>query len=306
MYEGKLNWLLERLHPDLFRGVAIENIVYSGRTAFQEVSVVDTPSFGRILLLDGKTQSCELDEFVYHEALVHPVLVAHPCPRRVFIGGGGEGATAREVLRHQTIEHATMVDIDREVVELCKKYFPKFSQGVFQDPKLDFRVADARKTLEEESQRYDVIVLDLTDPVEEGPSVFLYTKEFYELVRSRLHPDGLVVTQAGPATPLNYQEVFAPVFRTFREVFPIVRAYTVPMLSFGLTWGFVLGSLGPDPAALSPEEVDRVLEARGVAQELRFYDGVQHVGLFSLPKYLRLRLDSESKVVTQARPVYLF
>ncbi|WP_214096328.1 polyamine aminopropyltransferase [Candidatus Methylacidithermus pantelleriae] len=301
-----MNWLLERLHPDLFRGVALESIVYSGRTQFQEVSIVDTPSFGRLLLLDGKTQSSELDEFVYHEALVHPALVAHPHPVSVFIGGGGEGATAREALRHRTVQNVTMIDIDQEVVELCRKYFPEFSRGVFENPRFDFRVADARRFLEEEERLYDVIILDLTDPVEEGPSVFLYTKEFYELLRNRLTREGIVVTQAGPATLLNYQEVFSPVFRTFKEVFPVVRAYTVPMLSFGFTWGFVMGSLGRDPAAMEASEVDRILEARGVQEELRFYDGIQHIGLFSLPRYLRIRLESETRVVTQAHPTFLF
>ncbi|MEM0318067.1 MAG: methyltransferase domain-containing protein, partial [Candidatus Nezhaarchaeales archaeon] len=164
----------------------VRKIMYSGRTKFQQVDIVETYSFGKCLFLDGKLQSCEYDEHVYHEALVHPAMMTHPDPKRVLIVGGGEGATAREVLRYPTVEKVVMVDIDGELVDLCRRYMPEWSQGAFEDPRLELVIADGRKYIEETGESFDVVILDLTDPLPGTPSVYLYTREFYELVKGRL------------------------------------------------------------------------------------------------------------------------
>ena len=122
-------WNYEYITPDLVQAERVKEVLFRGRTAYQDVQIIDGATFGRSLLLDGKTQSTEADEFVYHEALVQPAMVAHPDPREVFIAGGGEGATAREVLSHRSVTRAVMVDIDREVVELCQRYLPNHHRG---------------------------------------------------------------------------------------------------------------------------------------------------------------------------------
>ncbi len=298
------DWHSEHITPDLLQAERVERVHFSGRTKYQRVTVQDTSCFGRSLVLDGKTQSTELDEFIYHEALVHPTLISHPGPRSVFIAGGGEGATAREALAHRSVDRVVMVDIDAEVVELCRRFLPNHHRGAFDDPRLSLHHADAFAFLEESTETFDVAVVDVPDPLEGGPAYLLYTREFYELLRGRLNPGGAMVAQSGPTGPAFYEQCFAAVANTIASVFP--RAYLseafVP--SFGATWGFVVGSLGPDPASLSVVEVDERLAAR-VGNALRYYDGTTHRGMFSVPKYLREALAAEERTITRADPLFV-
>ena len=297
-------WHYEHITPDLIQGERVERIIHSGETAFQSVVIQDTACFGRSLVLDDKTQSSEVDEFVYHESLVQPCMVAHPEPRRVFVAGGGEGATAREALRHGSVERVVMVDIDREVVDLCRLHLGSFHQGAFDDPRLELRHVDALEFLEGSAERFDAAIIDVPDPLEGGPAYLLYTVEFYELARARLSPGGILVAQAGPTGPAFYRQCFSAVARTIGAVFPKVSAYETFVASFGATWGFVVGSLGSDPAALGRAEVDGRLESR-VGAGLRHYDGETHVGMFSLPKYLRAAMGAEGRVITRDNPLFV-
>ena len=192
-------WATEAVTPDLHQLTRIRHVVYTGHTKYQQVEIFDTETFGRVLRLDGKTQSSQSDEYVYHEALVHPVMLHHPAPRRVFIGGGGEGATLREVLRHRSVESVVMVDLDEEVVNLCKEHLPTWHQGAFDDPRVELRHEDALAYLENAEQPFDVMILDLVDPMEAGPAYRLYTQEFYHMAMDRLTEHGALVVQSGPA-----------------------------------------------------------------------------------------------------------
>ena len=298
-----VEWHYEYITPDLLQAERVNEVIYTGRTAYQHVTIQDTACFGRSLVLDAKTQSTELDEFVYHEALVHPCMVAHPDPRSVFVAGGGEGATIREVFSHGSVDRAVMVDIDSEVVELCRQHLPNHHRGAFDDPRLELHHIDAFKYLDEGAQSFDVAIIDVPDPLEEGPAYLLYTREFYELLKARLRTGGMMVAQSGPTGPAFYQQCFADVAKTIGAVFPSVSVYETFVPSFGSTWGFVVGSLGPDPAALSVEEVDRRTGQR-VGHELRHYDGITHRGMFSVPKYLRRSLATEGRIITRATPLY--
>jgi spermidine synthase len=142
-------WFLDFLSPDEGHMHGIETILFSKQTQFQRMEIIETKSYGRCLILDGKMQSSQADEFIYHEALVHPAMLSHPEPKRVFVVGGGEGATVREILRHKSVERVLMVDIDEDVVEGSKQYLPEWSQGAFDDPRVELRYMDARKYLEE-------------------------------------------------------------------------------------------------------------------------------------------------------------
>ena len=157
----------------------VTQVLARAQTAFQDVEIVETRSFGRALFLDGAPQSAVADEYVYHEALVHPVLISHPSPRRVLIAGGGEGATLREVLRHPGVERAVMVDIDGELVDLCREHLSEMHQGAFDDPRADVVIGDALAYLREHAEPFDAIVIDLTDPSEAGPIGELYSEGFY-------------------------------------------------------------------------------------------------------------------------------
>jgi spermidine synthase len=280
----------------------VKRVLYSGRSKYQEIDVVETQDYGLCLILDGKVQSSLIDEFIYHEALVHPAMVTHPCPEKVLVIGGGEGGTIREVLRHNTVKNVVMVDIDEEVIRVSKTFMPQLSAGAFEDKRLRLVIGDGRAYLERTGEQYDVILIDVTDPLPGGPSYPLYTKQFYELVKKHLKPDGLMATQA---TSVFYsRKSYALIYNTLKQVFPVVRAYSAWVPSYASAWGFVLASLKFDPLDLSDEEVGRRLTERGVST-LKFYCPEYHKPLFALPLYLRKALEEEREVATDERPTFM-
>ena len=297
-------WFLDYLNPDECHMHGVKTNLFFKQTQFQQVEILDTRSYGRCLVLDGKMQSSERDEFIYHEALVHAAMVSHPEPKRVFIVGGGEGATLREVLRYRSVEHVLMVDIDQEVVESCKKLMPEWHQGAFEDPRTELRFMDARKYLEETKERYDLIVIDISEPVEEGPAYLLYTKEFYSLVMNRLTPNGLITLQAGTVA-VHSLLCFSAVYQSLKSVFPMVAPYQGFIPSFSLPWGFIMASKQIDPRSLSRGEVDERI-AKRINGELLYYDGETHEGQFKIPKHLRRAIESCEQIIEDNRPLYIY
>ncbi len=280
----------------------VKRFIVTYQTKYQLVDIVEFYDFGKALLLDGKTQSTLYDEHIYHESLVHPVMITHPNPKKVYILGGGEGATAREVLKYD-VEKVVMVDIDKELIEFVKKYMPEWHQGSFDDPRLELHFTDGRKFLEETNETFDVAIIDATDPLEGGPSVLLYTKEFYEIVYKRLSDDGIMVTQA--TSPYSSPETFATIYKTIASVFPIARAYVVYVPSFITPWGFVVGSKKYDPAKLTPEEVDKRLSERKI-KKLRYYRGKAHLRMFLLPPEVEeLLARKDIPIATDKNPTYM-
>lgn len=303
MLNAPSNWFMEFVTPDNIQQFSIKNILYCGRSKYQQVELLESTLYGRCLILDGKVQSCEADEFIYHEALIHPAMILHPRPETVFIAGGGEGATLREILAHRTVKKVVMVDIDEEVIELCKKFLPHHHRGSFDDPRVVLLHMDARRYLEETDEKFDVIIMDLPEPIEGGPAYLLYTQRFYEMIRLRLGENGTFVTQSGAAI-CGITRVFTAVVNTLNRVFPIVVPYEATVPSFGGPWAFALASLKTDPRTLSVEEINGRIEGR-VAASLRFYDGITHRGLFFVPKYLRDAVAAETHVITEDSPVFI-
>lgn len=299
-------WHLEQINPALAQASGVLRVIHEGDTPYQHVQVIETAPFGVTLVLDGKTQSSEADEWAYHEALVQPVMTAHPNPRRVMVAGGGEGATIREALRHPSVEEVVMVDLDADVVNLCKAHLPNHHQGAFDDPRVTLLHEDALAYLEGREAPFDVIVIDVPDPLEGGPAYLLYTVEFYQLVRARLAPGGLMVAQSGPTGPTNAREVFTAIARTMGQAFDQTSMSQVNVPSFGLMWGFIAcgGADAPDVAAMPEAEVDERLRERGVAESLRFYDGAAHRGMFGMPKYVRAAVAAETRLITRDNPLY--
>ncbi|MEM1619750.1 MAG: polyamine aminopropyltransferase [Fervidicoccaceae archaeon] len=300
------DWLMEELSPGEIVLRGIKRVETWVTTEYQEVAVVEIEGLGKTLVIDGKVQSSLYDEFVYHEALVHPAMVTHGRPRRVLIIGGGEGATLREVLRYKCVEEAIMVDIDRRVVELAKTLLPEWHDGAFDDPRAKVLFMDGRRYVEGAAARgesFDVVVVDVVDPLAGGPAVKLYTVEFYKLLKKLVGERGIMVTQA--TSPDHYPQVYFTVARTIAEVFDIVRPYVVSVRSFGGVWGFVLGSASGDPKALRSEEVDKKLTEllESAREKLRFYDGETHASLFNLPKHYRRMLSEPRRPSRDEEPV---
>lgn len=297
------NWFIEAVSPELSVMLKVRQVYYSGQTAYQKVEVLDSELFGRSLILDGKTQSTERDEHIYHETLVHPAMLCNPEPKQAFIGGGGEGGTLREVLGHKSVKRVTMVDLDSEVVALCREYLPNHHKGSFDDPRTSLIHQDARSYLQNTSDYYDVIILDLVDPLEGGTAALLYTQEFYAIAKARLNPGGVLVTQSGPAGLLNYTECFTTIFNTLGTVFDHTTATQVHIPAFQTLWGFTIASDTPFPEA-SEDEVDAQIASR-LASTLKYYDGVSHRNMLALPKFQREGLESEDRINKDSDPVFM-
>ena len=291
-------WMAEQSDGHELIMFAVDRTVAKARTALQDVEIVETPSYGLMLILDGLIQSSEDDEHTYHEALVHPGLIAHAGPKDVLIIGGGEGATLREVLRYTSVERATMVDIDGQLIEMCKEHLDDWHQGSFDDPRAEVLIGDGRGFLETTDRTFDVVICDITDFLDHGPALRLYTKQFYELIAQRLNPGGVLIVQALETSNMDHEE-HAMLVRTVGEAFPIVRSYLAFVPSFLYSWGFLTASTSVDPATLTVEEVDARLAAR-LTSELRSYDGITHRGYFSLPKDLRALLAEPGPVLDDA------
>jgi len=297
-------WFYDRISEDLVQLHSIKEVLYRGQTRFQSIEVIDTGSYGKCLVLDGRVQSSEVDEFIYHEALVQPAMLTHPGPETVFIAGGGEGATLREVLSHDTVKRAVMVDIDQEVIATCRRLLPNHSQGAFEDKRTELFHEDARDHLTSNNQKFDIIIIDLPEPIEEGPAYRLYTQEFYRLVRERLTASGIISVQAGSAS-LTELLSFSSVYSTLKSVFSIVRPYQIDVPSFGGPWGFCLASPELDPLQLSAREIDTRINVRAL-NRLKAYDGLSHQGMFSLPKHLRRELLQQTQLITDDQPLYIY
>ena len=296
-------WYVETIFPDLATMLQVRKVLYSGKTAYQDVEVLESSVFGRSLVLDGRTQSTERDEHIYHEALVHPAMLLHPGPRAVFIGGGGEGATLREVLSHKSVDRVVMLDLDLEVVELCRRFLPQHHQGSFDDPRVRLVHEDAREYLAGGSENFDVMVMDLVDPLEAGTAFLLYTKEFYNIAKARLNPGGVLVTQSGPAGLLSYRECFTTIYKTLGSTFNYVIAAQAHIPAFQTLWSFTLASDNPLPV-MPEDQVDRLLAER-VGNTLKFYDGECHRGMFALPKFMRQGIREEKRINSDASPVFM-
>ena len=297
-------WFHDGLTPDLGMVHRVDDFLYAGRSAYQTIEVIKTRSFGACLVLDGKIQSSEADEFIYHETLVHPAMITHPEPRHVLIAGGGEGATLRQVLRHRTVQQATMVDLDEQVVSVCRRLLPSFSEGSFDDPRTEFIVGDARDFVEGSTRTFDAIIIDLPDPLEAGPAQILYTREFYSAVRNRLAPGGIVAVQSESSRWYDLA-AFVAIVRTIREVFVHVAPYQAHIPCFSSLWGFTVASDTLDPTTLQPGQIDERVAMR-VTGELRAYDGQTHVGIFALPRHIRSELEAPSKVITDQEPLCVY
>jgi thermospermine synthase len=305
-------WYKESLTEDLYISSTLKKVLFEAQSPFQTMQVIETTAFGKTLVLDGKTQSAKSDEAVYHESLVHPALIAHPNPKTVYIGGGGEFATAREVLKHKSVEKVVMVDIDEAVCDLCRKELPEWSDGCFEDPRLEVHYTDAHAFLKQYDGTFDVIIMDIADPIEAGPGYVLYTEEFYKYAVTKLNKGGYFVTQSGPGALYNWDECFSAIYSTLKTAFNTVLPYTVDIPSFGCVWAYTMATNMDDAMAAKKAIVERridetdALVAARVPKPLKFYDGVSHLGLFGVPKPIRDALETEKRVITVDNPVFMY
>ncbi len=252
------------------------------RSAYQDIEVWDTPDFGRLFRLDGSFMTSERDEFFYHENIVHLPAVAHPHPQNALIVGGGDGGSADELLKHPSMERIVIAELDEAVVEISRTWLDAVHHGALDNPKVEIRIGDGLAYVRDSTELFDLIFLDLTDPG--GPSAPLYTPEFYAACKARLAPGGALALHIG--SPTAQPERFRAGIRDLRQVFPIVRPYSLYIPLYGALWGMACASTSLDPLALTAAQVDDILLKRGVG-ELQYYNGDTHRAVLAQPGFMR-------------------
>ena len=273
-------WFSETLYPEFRQALQIDEILFEGRTAFQDAVIFRNSRFGRVLTLDGVVQTTEMDEFCYHEMIAHVPIIAHGAAKRVLIIGGGDGGVLREVLKHP-VEAAVMIELDETVVNICREHMPSLSAGAFDNPRGDVRFMDGIKFVGETDEKFDVIIVDSTDPI--GPGEVLFTEEFYADCARCLTERGILVNQSG-VTFMQDQEA-AQTHQRLRSLFTDASLYLtqVPTYAAGfMTFGW--GCHSPEPRRTSVEEIARRVAKLDLAA--RYYSPAVHAASFALPGYI--------------------
>lgn len=249
----------------------VSNILYKGKSKFQEIMVIESPDFGRMLLLDNVVQITDVDEFFYHEMLTHPLMHAHPEPRRIVVIGGGDGGVVREVLRHTCVEKVFFVEIDEEVINISQKFFPSVSSRI-NDPKVEIRVMDGAEFIRKAPKKdIDVIIVDSTDII--GFARTLFTSEFFKGVRNCLREDGMFVTHS--ESLIFHRDTVIKVQEILKSAFPLVDLYTSTLATYpGNWWTYAVGSMN-----LSPRQLRRPFDIG-----TKYYDDEVHTQSFITKK----------------------
>lgn len=268
-------WFTEKQTEHLGLTLRVRESLLVEQTPFQELAILDTYPYGRMLVLDGAIQTTEGDEFVYHEMITHVPLASHPLPQEILVIGGGDGGTVREILKHPEVKRVRLVEIDNQVVSAARRFLPGLSHAL-DDPRAEVIITDGAQHVEAIRAAYDVIIVDSTDPV--GPAVKLFQHDFYRAVRDALTPEGLFVTQS--KSPYLDRGLIREVLGVIRSLFPVALLYTaaIPTYPSGL-WSFVLGSKAHHPLTFD--------ESRAEKLETRYYSPEIHRAAFALPRQIR-------------------
>jgi len=274
-------WIEETFHPHWRVGFKPSKILHEVKTKHQDLVIFENETWGTVLMLDGVCQLTTSDEFVYHEMMAHVPLMALAKPRRVLVIGGGDGGVLREVLRHATVEKATLVEIDRTVIDTALKHYPQIPANAFDDPRTDVVIADGLKFVAETQEEFDCIIVDSSEPI--GPSAVLHTKAFFADCKRALRKGGALVTQNG--LPFLFPDHLAGTTRVFRSLFKRVAPYmcTQPCYFGG---PFALNLATDDKTILGAYEMKLAKRAnkRGVSG-LKYWTPAVHAAAFALPAY---------------------
>ncbi len=280
--EALEQYLVEPLSPNMGYYFKTDRELAKMKTRFQDLEVHEFASYGRVLRLDGVFQTSDRDEFLYHEPLAHVPGIAIDGPKTALVIGGGDGGMAEELLKYNTLEKVVMVELDEGVVDASKEYLPGISNGAFESPRLELRIEDGVAYIEKTEEKFDQVILDLTDPM--GPSAALYTREFYTSIDRILNPGGVLSLHI--ESPITRPDIFGSLFWTLKSVFRIVR----PMLNYvplyGTLWGYASASQTSDPLNLTEDEVRDRIKKHGLSQ-LQYYNEKTHFALLAMPNYVQ-------------------
>ncbi|MDR8391568.1 polyamine aminopropyltransferase [Aliifodinibius sp. S!AR15-10] len=263
--------------------VGVNEVLFSEQTEYQKVEVFSTDTWGNLMTIDGMVMLSEKDEFVYHEMLVHVGLFSHPEPERVLIIGGGDGGTAREVMRHDSVRQVDMVEIDEAVVRASKEFLPEV--GDWNNPKLNVLFEDGIQFVKDVKRSYDVIIIDGSDPV--GPAEGLFEHGFIRSCHEALATDGVLVAQTESPWIESYHPSMEKIFTALSTIYSRSRMYLayIPLYPAGM-WSFSFASKGVDPLEESTiRRVEKGMDRFG--DELKYYNKDVHIGSFALPNFVQ-------------------
>jgi len=275
------DWFTETLYPDVAQSFRMGRVLFREKTELQDLVIFENAVLGRVMALDGVIQTTEGDEFVYHEMLTHVPILAHGRAKRVLIVGGGDGGMLRRVLEHRAVETATMVEIDRSVVDLSIQYLPAISAGAFDDPRAELVIADGCRFVKETAERFDVILVDSTDP--HGPGAVLFTEEFYRDCKACLTPGGILCTQSG--VPFHQPQELRDSRDRLGRLFADVSFFVAPVPTY--YGGFMAFGWATDDAALRRQGADAIRPRFAAAGlKTRYYTPDIHAASFALPAFM--------------------
>jgi spermidine synthase len=279
------DWFAEPAYAGLEQRYRVLARLHAETTPWQTLEVLDLEGPGRALILAGTLQTSVGDEFTYHEPLVHIPMFAHPNPHRVLIVGGGDGGALRHVLLHSSVDRALEVEIDQAVVQASLRFLPEISRGAYQDSRAELKIKDAVQFVAETEERFDVILIDSTDPV--GPAAALISDEFLHHARGTLAPGGLMAMQSG--SPISQPREWLATVAAAKRTFSIVRPYLgyVPIYP-AMLWSWVIGSDEIDPTSI--DEVSTRTRLDKMRSELCVYSPSGHRAAFALPTFMQTLL----------------
>jgi len=277
----------ETLTADSFAATRINQILAHQSSLMQDIEIVDTKDFGKVMRIDGAMMTSEKDEFFYHECLVHPAAMTHPEPRTALIIGGGDGGSCEELLKHPSINSITLCEIDAEVVKMARQHLHTIHRGALDDPKIQHRYEDGFAYVHKSTEQFDLILLDLTDPVSPNGSTLAatcMTEKFFQACAQRLTEQGMLVLHLG--SPYYHPQRFADTLQKLRPAFPQLHPYTVFIPLYGALWGMAIASKHSNPVTISASTVNLQIKHRRLPL-LKYYNGEIHQALFALPNFVK-------------------
>ncbi|MCX8168726.1 MAG: polyamine aminopropyltransferase [Candidatus Methanomethylicia archaeon] len=286
-------YYFEKTSPTTYKALKVKKRIAYKQSKHQKIEIIEFEELGKCLILDNLIQISELDEHLYHEMHVHPPLISHEKPEKVLIIGGGDGGVLREVLKHNVVKKVELVEIDEDVIKIVKEYIPNVPSGAFEDPRVKIVIEDGKKFIEKTQEKFDAVLMDLTDPEPTGPSIELYRSEFFKKVKRIMKEDGILLTQTSGYE--MYPRIILDIQKTLKELFKNVGIYASYLPAFGGEWTFTYASDTVDIFGLNLLEIEKRYRERGI--KTRYYTPELHYSLkYSMKSLLaKIQLIAESR-----------
>ncbi len=279
---GSNELIFDWLNANAGYGFTASRRLQTVESPYQRVEVYDTPQFGKLFRLDGRLMTSEKEEFFYHECMTHPALLTHPNPQSVLVIGGGDGGSSEEIFKHPSVKRVVMAELDAAVIDVARSHLTEIHKGALDDPRLEIRIGDGFEYVRNTAEKFDLIVLDLTDP--DTPAFHLYSEEFFRMCRERLNPGGLLTLHLG--TPVYAPETVRKNAANLRKIFKQVHPLALFIPLYGSLWCLGVASDSASPRLMSSEAIAARLRERRIGT-LRYYNAELHNALFALPNFVR-------------------